>query len=140
MRAKTISIILLILSVIMILSCTQTKTEWKGKIEYENEIEVIKNPVKPMYGEDVFSMDEDLSIGVAEGEKEYVFFHLWHLAVDNQENIYAMDQGETYVKVYDKNGIFLRTIGRKGEGPGELQNPDNIFIITAVLLKNVKIL
>jgi len=129
MRAKTILTILLISALTVSSSCSQQKTKWKGKIEYENGIEVIKNPKKPMYGKDVFSMNEDLSIGVTEGKKEYVFFRLWYLAVDNQENIYAMDQGETHVKVYDRNGNFLRTIGRKGEGPGELQNPDNIFII-----------
>jgi hypothetical protein len=40
-----------------------------------------------------------------------------------------MDQGETHVKVYAKNGTFLRTIGKKGEGPGELLNPNRIFIV-----------
>lgn len=53
---------------------------------------------------------------------------MWYLAVDDEENIYAMDQGETQVKVFDKKGIFLRAIGRKGSGPGELLNPNNIFI------------
>jgi len=129
MRTNTISVSLLILLVLVTTAFSQQKNEWKGKIEYENGIEVIINPKKPMYGEDIFRMDEDLSIGVAEGKKEYMFSRLWHLAVDNKENIYAMDQGETHVKMYDKNGNFLRTIGRKGEGPGELQNPDNIFII-----------
>jgi len=129
MRTKFISFLILVSALIVSLSFSQQKTEWKGKIEYQNGIEVIKNPKKPMYGEDIFSMDEDLSIGVAEGKKEYVFFHLSYLAVDNQENIYAMDQGEKHVNVYDKKGNFLRTIGRKGEGPGELQSPDDIFII-----------
>jgi hypothetical protein len=54
---------------------------------------------------------------------------LWYLAVDDEENIYAMDQGETQVKVFDKKGLFLRAIGRKGAGPGELLHPNNIFII-----------
>ena len=39
-----------------------------------------------------------------------------------------MDQGETHVKVFDRNGTFLRSIGTKGEGPGELFNPNRIFI------------
>ena len=90
---------------------------------------VIKNPKKPVYDRNVFSINEELSIGVAEGKEEYMFSRLWYLAVDEQENIYAMDQGETHVKVYDKNGNFLKAIGKKGEGPGELQNPDNIFIL-----------
>ncbi len=35
MKAKAISIILLMLFVIVTLSFSQQKTEWKGKVEYE---------------------------------------------------------------------------------------------------------
>ena len=91
-------------------------------------VTVVKNPKEPIYSEDVFSLEEELSIGEAEGKDEYMFSRLWYLAVDDEENIYAMDQGETHVKVYTKNGIFLRAIGEKGEGPGELLNPNRIFI------------
>ena len=129
MRIKFISFIIIVSVLFVSFFTSQKNPQWKGKIEYEDGIEVIKNPKQPMYGEDVFSIDEDLSIGVAEGKNEYVFFHLSYLAVDDQETIYAMDQGEKLVKVYDKKGNFLRTIGKKGEGPGELQNPDDIFII-----------
>jgi hypothetical protein len=102
--------------------------EWKGKIEYENGVKVIKNPKEPLYGGDVFKLEEELTIGVAEGDDEYSFIRLWYLAVDEDENIYAMDQGATQVKVYNTNGQFLRSIGRKGQGPGELDNPNMIFI------------
>ena len=129
MRTKIISFIIIVSVLVVSFSISQENPQWKGKIEYEDGIEVITSPEQPMYGEDVFSMDEDLSIGVAEGKKEYDFFHLSYLAVDDQEAIYAMDQGEKLVKVYDKKGNFLRFIGRKGEGPGELQNPDDIFIV-----------
>lgn len=91
-------------------------------------MKVIINPKEPLYGEYVFKIEEDLVIGVKEGKKEYMFSRLWYLAVDDEENIYAMDQGETHVKVYTKNGTFLRAIGEKGEGPSELLNPNRIFI------------
>ena len=128
-RSSVILTFFLIFALIVSSSYSQQETKWKGKIGHENGIEVISNPKKPMYGEDVFSMDENLSIGIAEGKKGYDFFYLSYLAVDDQETIYAMDQGEKHVKVYDKKGDFLRFIGRKGEGPGELQNPDDIFIV-----------
>ena len=94
MRVKFISFIIIVSVLFVSFSTSQENPQWNGKIEYEDGIEVIKNPKQPMYGEDVFRIDEDLSIGVAEGKNEYVFFHLSYLAVDDQETIYAMDQGE----------------------------------------------
>ena len=92
------------------------------------EAAVIKNPKEPMYGGDVLDLKEELCIGKTDGKDDYSFYRVWYLAVDDEENIYAMDQGETQAKVFDKNGIFLRSIGSKGEGPGELIRPNKIFI------------
>jgi 6-bladed beta-propeller len=118
----------IILSMALCLGFSAQKSQWKGTISHEGDVDVVKNPKKPAFGEGAFTIREDLSIGKPGGTDGYLFSHLWYLAVDDEENIYAMDQGETQVKVFDKKGIFLRTIGRKGAGPGELQNPNNIFI------------
>jgi len=128
-KTKVASIILFITAFIMAISFGGQKAEWKGKIVKIDGITVIKNRKEPMYSEDVFSVEEELSIGAVEGEGNYVFHHLSYLAVNNEENIYAMDQGEAHVKVFDKNGTFLRIIGKRGEGPGELLQPNEIFIL-----------
>lgn len=47
----------------MVVSFGEQKAEWKGKIEVKNGIKVVKNPKKPMYGEDVFIIEEELSFG-----------------------------------------------------------------------------
>jgi hypothetical protein len=39
-----------------------------------------------------------------------------------------LDEKEVHIKVFDKNGIYLRTIGQKGQGPGDLNNPGRITI------------
>lgn len=52
--------IALFCSVIMLLaSCAKQSSEWKGTIEDENGITVVKNPREPMYGNEVFSIEED---------------------------------------------------------------------------------
>jgi WD40 repeat protein len=127
-KTKVISTVLFLSIFIVLVSFGGQKAEWKGKIEKIDGITVIKNPKEPMYSEDVLSVEEELCIGEAREEGKYVFSRLWYLAVDSEENIYAMDQGETHVKVFDKNGMLLRTIGKKGEGPGELLQPNEIFI------------
>jgi len=125
-RTLCVSFVILLI-IISFISCSQQKTEWKGTVEEVDGVTVVKNPLEPMYGEDVFNLEEDLSIGKANGKEEYVFSRLWYLTVDDEGNVYAMDQGETHVKVYDKNGTFLKSIGRKGGGPGELLHPNKIF-------------
>jgi hypothetical protein len=101
---------------------------WKGTISNEDGTVIVRNPKKPVLAEGAFSFAEDLSIGNHGGQPEPLFSRLWYLAVDDEGNIYAMDQGDSQVKVFDHKGAFLRAIGRKGEGPGEFLHPNNIFM------------
>ncbi len=105
----------------MLVSCQQQKTEWKGTIEEANGITVVKNPKEPMYGEDVFSLEEELSIRESEGREEYMFSEVGSIAVDDEERIFISDWKELHIKVFSKKGEYLKTIGRKGQGPGEFQ-------------------
>jgi hypothetical protein len=43
------------------------------------------------------------------------------VAEDGQGRIYVSDFKENNIKVFDKAGVYLKTIGRKGQGPGEFQ-------------------
>ena len=47
--------------------------KWKGTIEEENGVKVIRNPNDPLYGEIKFELEEDLSIGNEEDEN-YAFY------------------------------------------------------------------
>jgi len=60
---KIISIIIFLSASLMLVSCGKQKTEWKGAIEEENGVTVIKNQKEPLYGEIKFELEEDLSIG-----------------------------------------------------------------------------
>ncbi|MDH5466481.1 MAG: 6-bladed beta-propeller [Candidatus Aminicenantes bacterium] len=84
-------------------------------------VTVVRNPKEPMYGENVFSLEEEQSIGEAEGREEYMFSEIGTIAIDDEERIYISDWKETHIKVFDKDGMYLITIGRKGQGPGEFE-------------------
>ena len=47
-------------------------------------------------------------------------------AADDEGNIFILDMRPYRVKVYDKEGKYVRSIGREGQGPGEFQGPKNI--------------
>ncbi len=121
--------IVLFLSVFMILaSCGKKKSEWKGTIEEKNGVTVVKNPKEPIHGQDIFSMEEELSIGEVEGREEFMFSAIRSIAVDEAGRIFVLDREDPHLRVFDQNGAFLRTIGRKGQGPGEFNFPLSVSI------------
>ena len=129
MSAKKVSILLLI-SLIVTSSCSQNEAEWKGIIEEEDGVTIVKNPKEPMYEKDVFSLEEELSIGEIDGPEEYMFENIWYVVVDDRERIYASEGAGslTHIKVFDKSGNHITTIGRQGQGPGEFTQISNIQI------------
>ena len=108
------------------------KPGWKGTLTKEGDVTVVKNPKEPMSESDVLFLQEELSIGKAEGKEEYLFYDIRspvaNLDVDAQNNIYILDIKATQVKVFDKDGHFLRTIGRIGQGPGDFEGGWKLFI------------
>lgn len=123
MRDRFISIILLIPLAILTFSCSQNGPEWKGTIEEIDGVTYIKNPKRPIVQGDILSIEEDLSIGKAEGEENYMFNSVHSIDVDEDENIYALDTQSAHVRVFNKKGEFVRLIGQMGQGPGEMQRP-----------------
>lgn len=103
--------------------------KWKGKIVVEDGVKVIKNPNEPLYKDEIVDLQEELVIGEAEGREEYMFQEIGAISVDEAERIYISDWKESQIKVYDQSGKYIRTIGRKGQGPGEFQRIKRIQIL-----------
>ena len=126
MRNK-ISIVLLI-SVFMILaSYANQNPQWKGTIEEEKGVKVIKNPNEPLYGEITFDLEEDLSIGNEEDEN-YAFYRIGMPIVDSEGNIFVLDSGNFRIQKFDKMGNYVQSIGREGQGPGEFERPSTLYL------------
>lgn len=98
---KVIKVGLVVVLIFTFFCCSQQKAEWKGTIEEVDGVTIVKNPKEPMYGEDVFSLEEELSIGVAEGAEEYMFLDAREVAVDNRERIFVSAGRGIHIKVFD---------------------------------------
>jgi len=48
--------------------------------------------------------------------------------LDSADNVYVSDTGNKRVRVYDRNGTWLRDIGSAGSAPGQLDEPSGIAI------------
>lgn len=68
------------------------------------------------------------TVGTDEGEDWELLSGVRSVAFDHADNLYVLDAGNFRVLVFDHRGAFVRQIGRKGEGPGELSAPTAIAI------------
>jgi len=101
---------------------------WRGRVETGDGIATFSNPKDPLYGPGALRLEEDLTIGNEPGRPDRELGQPWYVAVNDSGEIFAMDQVNACVKVFSKAGESIRSIGRKGQGPGELQNPNSISV------------
>jgi len=72
--------------------------------------------------ESSFTLREELVIGDDEdAPAEYLFYYPQIVRTDSDGNIYVNDARRADVRVFDASGQYLTTIGRRGKGPGEMQ-------------------
>jgi len=107
------------------------ESAWKGSIETADGVKVVRNPKAPMYPQGALELQEELTIGMAEGAEEYTFARLRGIAVDDQGAIFALDQRKPRIDVFSSVGNHVRSIGRQGQGPGEFQIPFFIALTPA---------
>jgi hypothetical protein len=118
------SITLIILAILALTAAAASaQVKWKGKIVKEGGVTVVKNPKEPLYKTPVLELEEELSLGGPEAQGDYAFGQVRTFVVDEAGSIYVLDQQASHVKVFDATGKYIRTIGRRGQGPGEIDGP-----------------
>lgn len=50
------------------------------------------------------------------------------LGFDGRGNLFVLNPDAAVVAVVDRSGGLVRTLGRRGEGPGEFSGPDVIYV------------
>lgn len=76
-------------------------------------------------GANGWSLEEQLRLA---GTPQQEFGAVTAVAADRDDNIYVFDAFAQQVHVFDSAGAFSHSIGRQGEGPGELANAANIGV------------
>jgi hypothetical protein len=98
----------------------------KFRIIEEDSVPVSVNPdhpvpVKTSPGNIAFT--EDLTIGAADGDQNYIFSDSIKYTVDDKGNVYVLDCRQYTVKKFDNRGKYMLSFGRRGQGPGEFVHP-----------------
>lgn len=131
---------LVFLSVIL-LACRPTESPHAPITEFNTvgDVVYVSNPVgyRPTLS---WSAGEPiLEIGSALGEGVQSFGSIGGVAIDEHRRIYVGDSQALQVRVFDRDGEYLFSFGRQGQGPGEFENIDAIRIGPAgeVLVRDV---
>ena len=122
-------LIFIIMTFMILLGCNSKSENFKK--ETKDGITFIHNFKLPL--SDV-KLEPELVIGDEEKEEE-LFSQISDIKEDNEGNIYIVDRKNHRITVFSYEGKFIRTIGNKGEGPAEFNEPvsvgfldDNILI------------
>lgn len=97
---------------------------WTAAVDTIGDTVVVRT-VSGQVWESDRTLVSEVSIGVLEGQDEYQFGRLRAIAVDRDGRMYAYDSHVPVLRVYSPAGIWLRDVGREGEGPGEYKQPDS---------------
>ena len=132
MRAAQAGIICLALLSLLPSQPASAQDKWNGSIVKEGDVTIVKNPKEPIYKTPIIEIKEELSIGGPEAQGQAVFTRMGEFVVDDAGNFYISDvRGVDCIKVFDKTGRFLRTIGRHGQGPGEFDGIGPLSFVRA---------
>jgi len=119
------SITLFLSVLIVFVSCGKQETRWRGTIEEVNGVILVKNPKEGLWDSKEkanVSIIKELQVGELDGPEEFLFVFISDVAVNDKGDIYVADRQLNEIRKFNKDGEYLLTIGRGGQGPGEFQN------------------
>jgi hypothetical protein len=96
----------------------------------DSGVQVVRNKRKPIRipgSPTRLLLVEELMVGRGADDNSR-FSELRSAQADSEGCIYALDGKDCQIKVFDSAGHFLRTIGKKGQGPGEFSTPSRIIL------------
>ncbi len=85
------------------------------------EIPVTANGAEPVEGPVKVHLEEMWRIGGVDDE-ENLLGVINQALVDDQGQVYLLDIQLVEVQVFDSEGIYLHSLGKRGDGPGEVRN------------------
>jgi len=115
-KKDKLHVLLIILT--LIIACTKQKSpEFPDAVKNLDHVTIYSGDIKPVY-------DVSLKREVLYGENPNVILGsvIDGISVDVKGRIYIEDSNEYKIHIFNYDGSYLKSVGRKGRGPGEFQN------------------
>jgi hypothetical protein len=79
---------------------------------------------------DSVRLEEELRIGVVDGDERYTFTNVRAMAVGRNGDIYVVELRPVAIRQFDAKGQWVRTFSRAGGGPGEIRRPTGMVMLS----------
>ena len=91
----------------------------------------------PTFAQARWTLKETLRVGGAESGPA-MFVQARSIDADAQGRILVYDRQTQDIRMFAPDGKYIRTIGRKGSGPGEMRNAEGMVIADCDLARQMK--
>jgi sugar lactone lactonase YvrE len=116
-----------LLPLLLIPGCTESRgvATWAGTIDtLPAGTIVVTNPAVGVWDSaSTWQVVEELRIGTLDGTGPDLFGAVSAIEIDAQGRLYVLEGQSQELRVFGRDGRHVRTIGRKGGGPGEFAQP-----------------
>lgn len=119
--------LILTLVAVVALTAAPVHAGWEGKEVTKDGVIHVMNPAQPSQPASTISPSELWRVG-GEDDEDIIFGVVSDIVADEQGNLYLLDSQLNEVMVFTRDGEYLRSIGREGEGPGEFRRPSGMFL------------
>jgi sugar lactone lactonase YvrE len=119
-----------IIPVLFIMTCLSLNISYGQKIEVANGVRLVHNERVGRWGTAPHIKLELIRTmgGLGESDPHLAFNAPYDIDVDSSGNIYVLDTGNDRIQKLNPDGRFLKSIGRAGQGPGDLQRAYSLDI------------
>jgi hypothetical protein len=132
------SMIRIITSVLLLMSLgcagSDTGRSADGRVDWTTVVDTVGDTIvmRTTGGSDstgLHTLVEEVTIGELDAaEAEYSFGGINELEVAEDGRIYVFDRQVPALREYDPAGKYVRTVGRKGKGPGEYEQANGVAV------------
>jgi hypothetical protein len=118
------------------------------KIETVDGVRIVHNEKGGQWGANIeVKLELVRTIGGLDAEENLSFKEPSDSVRDSAGNLYILDSGNNRIQKLDSEGKFIKTIGRKGQGPGEFQgarsmdiDEQNNLLVFDVMSRRIEVL
>ena len=103
-------------------ACAPTNTPDTAVVRDSAGVRIVENPPGAPGPEWHLSREPVVEIGDASRGQEYELFQVWSALRLSDGRIVVANGGSHELRFYAPDGAFVRSVGRRGDGPGEFQN------------------
>jgi len=117
---------------VLVMTCLAwlTQTAWAaGPVREDIDgVPHVKNGSTPTEGVQALRMTELWRVG-GEDDEEILFGLTPKVCTDDKGQVYVLDSQLSQVLVFSPDGKLSRTLFREGDGPGEIHQPWDMFVL-----------